>query len=427
MSGRDDNDRLRAGEALDPSEGEMVDPSAVVDPGAAPVLSLEGHAPTLASVYGLAELERDRGRGLVSLARLPKWPWRDGDDRRALPAPGECGHGWGPHLDHVLGGGLAPGETIAIGAASAGAGKTAFVMQIVDGLALRCVLEQGTREPLTPVLVLSEMGPAPLSWRSLARWTGYSARIFRAGRSASSMAPSEAREAEDAWRAAREALAEGSEFARSRSFVRVLRSPSLATGGPDVLHEAAALVEHWRAELALTHHGRDVVPIVVVDPIQRYQGGERSEVEALNATVEALGRVAEERGWIGLVTSDTNKTSASGKEESSDDRERGVASLRGSYKLQHLPSAVLSIGRVSEADDRDGCATLRVVVVKNRWGSARAPWPRLRWHLRTGRMLPFTESEARAAEESEDRKATSSTTTRTAKVSGDPLKGRVPE
>ena len=124
------------------------------------------------SLYSLKDLEEDQARELVSLARLPTW----------ISGP-DSGHGWGSALNDLLGGGVCPGYFIAVGAAYAGAGKTAWVMQIADGLALRNVelLRSGAPGPLTPVIICSEMAPKALTWRSLARWTGCPAHLFRAG------------------------------------------------------------------------------------------------------------------------------------------------------------------------------------------------------------------------------------------------------
>ena len=97
-------------------------------------------APTLNHLYGPQELTNDFTRTLVSFGTLPSWPGGP-----------QTGHGLGDLFNRSLGGGMCPGYMIAIGAAHAGAGKTAFVMQLADGLALRTseMIRDGQKQPIT--------------------------------------------------------------------------------------------------------------------------------------------------------------------------------------------------------------------------------------------------------------------------------------
>lgn len=332
-----------------------------------------GVAPTLASAYTLEDLTADRERGLLAIDTLPPWPRETGHHE----AHAETGHGLGRELHELLGYGLAPGECIGFGASAAGAGKTYFMMQIADGLALRNVRAEAG--PRTPVLLISEMGVRPLTWRSLARWTGASARIYRAGTSA----PQDVY-TENAWTLARRALDPNEhgpfgDFGRARSWIRCMRTDGAS--GPLLIERARVAVSRWRDELRT-----DALPIVILDPVQRFQG-EGNEVEALNATAEALHEATEREGWISMFASDTNKPNATGKGDEKTERERGASMIRGSYKLQHVPSAVLALNRASDPDE-SGYVDLHIIVVKNRWGSAAPPWPLVRWHTPTGRMIP---------------------------------------
>lgn len=380
---KDENDRLR--------EGTLPhDPEADVEPMAPPALELTD-APTLADAYGLAHLEADRGRQLLSLAKLPPWP---------DTVPPACGHGWGEHLDQLLGHGLRPGEMVAIGAASAGAGKTAWLMQLVDGVALRnpyLLAGEGAWGPqLTPVLIASEMSPDALAWRSLARWTGYPASTFRAGQSLARRHPSRATELRQAWQSARQALT--GEFGQARHWQRLL-SPgktglAASRGAKLFVEHLRATVEAWRERIAHEHLRQEVVPFVVVDPLQRYQSG-HDEVTDLNALARELCAVSAEEGWITLLTSDTNKTAATGN--ASDGRassEEGAAAFRGSYNLMHEVTTALYLRRpplreVNEDEEREGLRYLEAVVVKNRWGSNLPPAPRYRWHSPSMRFYPL--------------------------------------
>lgn len=340
-------------------------------------LDLEQGAPTFASLYGETELEHDRNRELVSLASLPPWP---GCKSRA-------GHGWGEGLDRTLGGGICPGYLLAIGASSAGAGKTAFVMQLADGLALRTaqLLREKKPGPLTPVLVASEMRPGELSWRSLARWTSVDARIFRAGQSAEQLLTGEELSpiaaVDHAFQSAKEAIK--GEFGASRSFLRFF---SKRSSGVELVKDLSAICAQWKEKLEKEHPGRAVWPVVVLDPIQRFQGA-GAEVEALNTFVEELSATAQAKGWVTLLTSDTNKPSASGNTNKGDKREEGAAAFRGSYKLQHLVDAAIYLTRPDDDPDRP---ELLAVLVKNRWGSsAKNHWPRYLWDVRRARFEPI--------------------------------------
>lgn len=383
-----DDDRHESGEDI-PRQGMPIDPAAIPRPEG--TVDIEQDAPTLASLYGINELERHAQRGLISLASMPKWP-QTGNAKAVSPT----GHGWGTHLNDMLGGGIAPGEIIAVGAASAGGGKTYFTMQLADGLALQSEARAASdsRDVLTPVLVLSEMPVAALTWRSLARWTGAAARTFRAG----------SMNAESAdWHNARRALDPRDEvlgaFQRSRQWTRVLRTPEIDAGGPAVSRSIGDVVRRWRDRIAVAHpHAQGVVPIVVIDPIQRFQGEAKSEIEGLNLLVESLGRETEKGDWACIITSDTTKAQASGSDNEGkrSDQERVAAVFRGSYKLQHLAVATIALEREGEGGiDSDGFIDLRAIVGKNRWGHSGVT--KLRWHAPTGRMLPKTEREARAS------------------------------
>jgi hypothetical protein len=308
-------------------------------------------APIIADAYGLAELERDEQRRLVSLAHLPLWP--DAPDTLSHP-----GHGWGQKMDRALGGGICPGYFVAIGAAAAGAGKTAWAMQLADGLALRS-LEQARHgsEPLTPVLIASEMSAQALTWRTLGRWCGVDARRFRQGKTA---IPSP-----EAWANATRALT--GDLGESRRYMRILR-PENAGQGKSFLTRIENVLAAWTLQLE-AEHAREVWPVVVVDPIQRFADHSKSEVEGDNAIVEGLHAKAQAGGWITIVTSDTNKQSATEGAEDEIDRgaknpaQEGARAFRGTYRLMHLPDAAIYLRpNYSRRDE------VWAYIVKNRWG-----------------------------------------------------------
>lgn len=343
-------------------------------------IDLDTTAPTMAFLYGESDLDADFSRRLVSLAALPSWPGGP-----------ETGHGWGEDLDRLLGGGICPGYMLAVGAASAGAGKTAWIMQMADGLALRTskLVEQATSEgeandPLTPVLVLSEMSPAALTWRTLARWTSYDSRVFRAGASAAELLEWPQVKVTAAFDAAHNAFA--GELGAARQFMRVLKAGSLQ--GRAFMDRAIEVMRFWKKQLEDAHR-RPVWPVVVIDPIQRWQDQNKSEVEGLNEIVEVLGAAGHAEGWIVLMSSDTNKASATGDNSEKNDADRGRAIFRGSYKLQHLADAALFLERNG---DPEGNYWLDVKVVKNRWGFSLPHSDaciQYKWWTRTGRFEPI--------------------------------------
>lgn len=379
----DDNDLHRAGERPDPFEDGMED--APRPNGATRMLQ------SRAELFTLGDLEEAERRDLLSLAELPE------------------GHGWGAELDRMLGGGLAPGMLVALGASRAGAGKTAFLMQLADGLALRCAeltenANADSSAPLTPVLILSEMSARDLGFRTLGRLLGKPARLFRSGPAALRQerafledryndpdAASKAVETvADLFHRAREEAREGGRLHRIATWQRLGRP---GCSGAGMLSALAIEVEDWRAELAAAH-GREVWPVVIVDPIQRWQSP-GPEVEALNELVETLDALADQHGWIAFVTSDTNKDAAkvaTVRKSNEPERLASPALFRGSYKLHHTADVVMVIQpmMVEVRGERESWAA--VALDKNRWGPIddRAFF---RWDRPSGRFEPIPEAE----------------------------------
>lgn len=320
-----------------------------------------GRWPTLAALYGAAELESDRTRTLVSLEDLPAWLPRHEDDKGHTN-----GHGIGPELNRALGGGIAPGVIIGVGAAAAKSGKTAFIHQLADGLALRSarLLMESVDGPLTPLVILSEMDGRSLTWRSLARWTGFHASHFRAGQSAAQWANYDG----TMWRVAEEALSVGL-LAEARKLTRIARGVG---SGAELVAELAALV----ADLKREHPGREVWPIVMVDPIQRYAGPGGSATEAMDDFASRLNDTARGEGWCVLLTSDATKATATGaaRDGKTSAEEEGAAVFRGSYTLQHILDAAFYLRPAADRPERlDGVRELEAVTVFNRWGGGGLP------------------------------------------------------
>ena len=353
---------------------------------------LEKHAPTMADAYGLDELERDRDRAMVSIAHLPRWEGYDkGEEGK------EAGHGIGEDMNRLIGGGLCLPYVMLIGARHAGAGKTTFLCQVLDGLALRSaeLVREGKPGPLTPVILLSEMPAALLTWRTLGRWTGRDSRLFRAGKNWKELGIDSAAHAYG-WPAAREALAPDGHLGQARRFQRVTNNPPHR--GVDMVEWLRRMMGTWQEALA-REHGRDVWPVVALDPIQRWKAAGDNEIKAQSDLADAIGRAARKENWICFATSDTNKDSATGRERAGkDDREIGTAAFRGSYELQHAADAAVYLNTLrvtGEATTPKG-TYLMAGLVKNWWGEdlpSPKAWAGFRWYRSTGRFYPYNPGE----------------------------------
>lgn len=386
---------------------------ALVGEGALDAARLEAVAPHAGEVYAVEDFVADVERPLVSLATLP--PWEDRHRPGEPDRTSKAGHGWGTMLDRLLGGGLRPPYLMTVGASSAGGGKTAFVHQVLDGLAMRSLelFDAGAGlEPLTPVLMVSEMGVQALTWRSLARYTGESAAIYRAGRSASALLDLSKADVDSVLRRGAQVMRDSKLAKAHRAMMRVW-DPSRDRGferGPAMIARLGEICQVWTESLE-RESGRAVWPVLFIDPIQRWMG-EGDEVQGLNDLSSAIHRVAYQHDLVVIVTSDTNKSSASA---SSADKERGSTAwaagvMRGSYNLMHLADGALVIYTplVDDAPeegapkrrprkkkiprDAAGNPQVKVVVAKNRWGpttDAPADQPTWFWEPHTlGRFRP---------------------------------------
>lgn len=363
-----------------PSADEATTPPVPGEGEPSPVPEAHKRRP-IGELYQCSRLDEQRKRHPIELARLPGWP--------SSQLTG-AGHGWGEELDKAVGGGLMPGELIAVGAQAAGSGKTAFVAQVAWGCALATAKmltgEHGpwSKNPLMPVIIFSEMSPQELVWRQLGRWVGAAGTEFRKGASSDN---------KSAWDDALKAWRTGP-LAEAARWLEVFGDEQLSPGGVPL--DAHNRIIHLREAIGRTRREledeakaagvtRPIVPLLVVDPIQRLAPSSENEIEALNMTSRALRSLAQEDGeeLVVIVTSDTNKRSATGEDTS------GAGSFRGSYQLIHEASAafVLSPNMVEGEDEkkteRERCSTfddpkgksgrvINVHLVKSRWGDAGA-------------------------------------------------------
>lgn len=302
------------------------------------------------AVDALGDLERPlsvemlheaRTRELLSLADLPHR------------------HGLGEDFDRAIGGGLNRGDIVAIGASGTGAGKTALGMQIVDGLALRSedIVESGVGGVLTPTLIVSELSAEELMFRTIARSANVAHAVLQAGRTAERFISSD--EVDRAFRAA-EDLAGGRLAALSRWHL-VMRPHEQRNA---FMQQLKATLRALKLRTRWAYPDREVWPVVFIDPVQRWQDPEASEVEALNQLAEDLDAAADSEGWIVLLTSDTTKNAAKGEDES------GVGAFRGSMKLLHAADVALVLDAGKPVTDPGAPRAASLRVIKTRRGPA---------------------------------------------------------
>jgi hypothetical protein len=345
----------------------------LADPPPEPDRNVAAFAPRLCDVARLREREHLQ---FIPVADLPE------------------GQGVGEVFDEATGGGLAPGSTIGIGAAGTGAGKSALLMQVLDGLALRCAAIVENPEatlPLTPVAIYSEMPSDMLENRTLGRLVGVSGHIFAAGRSARRFHAKSW--VDDHFDRAAAVMAPGGAYHQIATWQRFTRAGKLA--GPSLVRVIEQDVSAWVEELRRAHPGRDIVPIVALDPIDSFLSTDdrRSEIERMGEMIALMDELADRRGWIVIITVDTNKTSAiegfSGTAGASGSLAAKV--FRGTMALLHRLDLALVFDPGKE--DAGGVWEASLLIDKNRTGPSGISIG-LRWHKKTGlRFVPDTKAE----------------------------------
>lgn len=311
-------------------------------------------APRFSDLYTLAELRADLERKVLSMAKLPTKPLGGWD----------CGHGWGEAINSAIGGGITKGFMVAVGASSAGAGKTAFMMQLAEGLAARNLdaISSG-QGPITPVLVLSEMPWRALCWRSMARHLSINYQVFRLGQDYQIAGMDRAATGDAIYPEIIERVENFLDGDGKQIYTFLRHFDASRQSGPSLIETAETILDAWVAELEMVWPGREIWPVLVLDPIQRFQDGSMSEVESLNQISEELLRLASSRGTICFLTSDTNKAAAKGTKDADPD---GAGAFRGSYKLLHTVDVAMVL-RQQEFISA-GRYGISFRLVKNRWG-----------------------------------------------------------
>ena len=381
---------------------------------------------SLADFYTDEELTRDLEREPIKIDEVfPAWDFQSGGwltrDIDRLTAP--LFHGWGEALGQALGG-MAPGDFRVIGAAGAKAGKTWFECWLAHGLALQTAarligMPRFERRPLVLPIWLTEMPKVgELYWRLVGAHLGFDIACISWGRQAAD-APGVKDMAQKYGMTPNEVVTQARMLERMhgasdrsplgvarRDVIKVLSLSDLPRhgkqngvivshrGGPALIDHLADAVDVFRRELATRAavSESEVLPLVMIDPGQRFIGEGESEKRAIDALFSSVVQVlCRELGCIVLGTSDTTKDAAKeiGVDTflSADSGHLAARIFTGSQGIMHNADVIALCSERPEP----GALTTRqwVRVLNNRTGSPSVAYPFL-WRMNLGRFEPQT-------------------------------------
>lgn len=259
--------------------------------------------------------------------------------------------GMGAPLDRMMGGGLSPGQIMALVALGAGQGKTAFLHQLVDSQAVTNALavEYDEEPVVVPIIFVSELSERDLTLRSLARQAGVGGYILRdpKGSAGSQHLAGGVTVGEDALKLARRSA---EDFRAAAGFITVRDRRSRVT--------LDAITQDVRAARRKWEERDCTVPtvLVVLDPIHRLLDLTMSEVEALGVILPKCLDLAHREQVVVAFTSDTTKSAASSRKSAGGiGRGEDLAHLfemafRSNYQLIHHADVALGMVALREDD-----------------------------------------------------------------------------
>jgi hypothetical protein len=335
-------------------------------------------------------------------------PTIDVDNYPALVA-GRNVEGWGKQMSEYLGG-VHQGSLIGISANGAGMGKTSFLQQMLDAIALRnswVVETKDTNEPLMPVLVLSELDRYELKLRTLGRYMMVPYSALRSRRRCMRMMHYTEGEAES-FKLKAEA------FAKDQTLKERLK-PWMHTLDPKDRTQVRETIESdlflLKAETEATYpdwKGK-VWPVIALDPLQRFVASESDTIMGAGSLAIWLRNLCRRNGYVGFFTSDTNKASAAANKEGltldQAQAQTGVEAFRGSQEIMHAATSAIVLYRL-KSDDGNPHNLVRTVyasVVKNRDGLDRVGVS-YNWHRPSGSFQEITISDLLNMKAKEDGK-----------------------
>ena len=397
----------------------------------------------LGEMYGAAEMAVDEARKPVRVAKLPPFvDFLQGGPDESYPH----GYGMGPWFGRGLGG-LVAGDMKAFGAAGAKAGKTYFVGQMLDGLAMQTAYRlmgiSGYEDaPIVLVFWVSEMAKkSDLPMRFVARALGYDAKVTTQGVDAidsvslaalrsAGMTPTEyvthARrlrawhqdprldaldlldaQRDPAWFTMLPHLAMRRAILDCARVIDMSILPDaeghgrgriIHDGGPRLVAYAAEAMALARSEFCERHRipEADVLCVVCCDPAQRFAGDDGHDSKAaLDGMIRAWSKhVCRADGLNGAVifTSDTTKAAVKEMDLGRFCRDAGnkvIAEIfAGSQAIAHECDCVGLMAETTEDTEVTGRALMRARVLSGRTGASTEIYP-FSWELHTGRFRPM--------------------------------------
>ena len=297
--------------------------------------------------------------------------------------------GWGKQMSDYIGG-IHQGSLIGISANGAGMGKTSYLQQMLDAIALRnswVIANEDYDEPIMPLIIMSELDKYELKLRTLGRYMEVPYSALRSQRRAMrmlKMSPEEATAFKDKAEkfAKDETLAE-----RLKPWVHIL-DPKDRTQVREILENDLYTLKATTEAIWPKWKGK-VWPVVALDPLQRWVASESDTIMGAGSLAIWLRNLCRRNGYIGFFTSDTNKASAAANKEGltldQAQAQTGVEAFRGSQEIMHAATTALVLYRL-KADDGNPHTPIRTMyasVVKNRDGFDRVGVS-YSWHRPTG-------------------------------------------
>jgi hypothetical protein len=303
--------------------------------------------------------------------------------------------GWGKQMSEILGG-VHQGSVVGISANGAGMGKTSYLQQLLDAIALRnsWVIEFGeTDEPLMPVLVLSELDKYELKLRTLGRYMEVPYSALRSKRRAMRMLKYTEGEAESFKLKAEQFAKDQTLGERLKPWVHIL-DPKDREKVRETIESDLFLLK-TETELKYPEWKGRVWPVVALDPLQRFVASESDTIMGAGSLAIWLRNLCRRNGYVGFFTSDTNKASAAANKEGltldQAQGQTGVEAFRGSQEIMHAATSAIVLYRL-KAEDGNPHNIIRTVyasVVKNRDGLDRVGVS-YNWHRPTGSFTEIT-------------------------------------
>jgi len=398
--------------------------------------------PTIGEAYPLESMARDMAKKPVRVDTL--YPFMDFWRVELEPADDygvSVGHGYGQWFARAIGG-LCEGDFKALGAAGAKAGKTHFLGQGIEGLAL-CTAARVLGIPgysdapiIMPVWVSEMPKEGEVLLRMVSRHLGFDMHAITDGQAAGEapgvmhMANANQQTSgvvvQHARRLANLFVGGGTLDGRPaggehdplgwaiRHLVREIDLSKFpnpkGTGrnridfrsGPNLIGKLADAVALYRRDLArlLGVSEDEVLPVALLDPGQRFAGDDESSKAALDALLGAVvARICRRRSGLGAVaimTSDTTKAAARDLDLErflSESGQRLAADIfAGSQAIMHNADVIAVCGEDNGVPFQ---RTQWVRVLQGRTGAPAEVYP-FRWETHLGRFRPRKSEPLRA-------------------------------